>query len=224
MNCPYCSIAFHAQWEGFDIRASAENGIRWHCEITVCPQCNTPLANFEKNEVSYSPDVGYSYRLLGDFTAYPIMPAETLVDDHVPDILARDYKEAWAVLPYSSKASAALSRRVLQALLQEQGYTAASLAQQIDAVLNEADPAKVLPNNIKRNVDAIRNFGNFSAHPITDVTSLQVIEVESQEAEWCLEIVEGLFDHYYVRPASDAKKLADLNAKLVQAGKPPAKS
>lgn len=33
-------------------------------------------------------------------------------------------------------------------------------------------------------VDAIKNFGNFSAHKITDKTSLQVIEVEPHEAEF----------------------------------------
>jgi hypothetical protein len=72
-------------------------------------------------------------------------------------------------------------------------------------------------------VDGIRNFGNFSAHPISDVTSLQIIDVEPEEAEWCLEILEGLFDHFYVGPAAAAKKKAALDAKLAAAGKPASK-
>lgn len=225
MDCPNCFIAFHDQWENFEVNASAEAGISWTCAVTVCPRCNTPLANFRKLAVRYEGDPFEEYIVLvGEFPAYRITPLAIQVSEHVPDYLARDYKEARAVLPHSPKASAALSRRVLQAMLQERGYMAGNLAQQVDAVLKETDPGKVLPSGIKNSVDAIRNFGNFSAHPITDMTSLQVIDVDPEEAEWCLEIVERLFDHYYVRPANDAEKLAELNAKLGQAGKPPVKS
>ena len=223
MICPNCSVAFHDQWEGFPIRASVEEGISWYCAVTVCPQCNTPQAHFKKIARGYDVLHGTANNVIGEFPAYLIMPAEIQVSEHVPDYLARDYKEARAVLPHSPKASAALSRRVLQAVLQAQGYTAGNLAQQVDSVLKETDPGKALPSSIRETVDAIRHFGNFSAHPITDVAS-QIIEVQPEEAEWCLQIVERLFDHYYVRPASDAEKLADLNAKLGQAGKLPAKS
>ena len=72
-------------------------------------------------------------------------------------------------------------------------------------------------------VDAIRNFGNFSAHPITDQTSLQVIDVEEHEAEYCLDILDAVFDHYYVRPEHAKKQRAALDAKLKAAGKPPSK-
>ena len=76
---------------------------------------------------------------------------------------------------------------------------------------------------IYETVDAIRNFGNFSAHPINDITSLQVIDVQPQEAEWCLEILEALFEHFYVGPAAAAAKKKALDAKLKGAGKPPSK-
>ena len=97
------------------------------------------------------------------------------------------------------------------------------LAKQIDAVLNETDARKALPNDLHITVDAVRNFGNFSAHPITDQTTLQIIDVDDQEAEWCLQIVAGLFEHYYVKPAAALKKKSDLNEKLKKAGKPPSK-
>jgi hypothetical protein len=116
-----------------------------------------------------------------------------------------------------------LSRRVLQVILREQGYDERDLAQQITSVLGEKRSNKVLPTSLRNHIDAIRNFGNFSAHPVTDVTTLQVIDVEPEEARWCLEIVERLFDHYYVRPATDTKLLAELNEKLIQAGKPAGK-
>ena len=90
--------------------------------------------------------------------------------------------------------------------------------------MNESDTTKSLPTSLHKTIDAVRNFGNFSAHPITEMSSLQIVEVEAEEAEWCLEIVEQLFDHYYVRPASNAKRIDELNKKLANAGKPPMKS
>ena len=97
-------------------------------------------------------------------------------------------------------------------------------AKQTDSVLDEDDLKKVLPGHIRETIDAVRHFGNFAAHPITEVTSLQVIEVEPQEAEWYLEIIEALFDHYYVTPARARERRDQLNQKLAQVGRKPAKA
>ena len=77
---------------------------------------------------------------------------------------------------------------------------------------------KFSPQGLRSWIQAVQRFGNFSAHPITDLTSLQVIDVDPEEAEWCLQIIYALFDHYYVGPALNAKKLGDLDQKLLRAG------
>ena len=223
MICPNCSIAFHVEWEEFEIGSSASEHARWECRVAICPQCNTPLAEFLKITQAHPEDGGFD--ILADrFPAYPEVPAWATVSEYVPSTLAADYREARKVLPHSPKASAALSRRVLQSILRDKGYWSRALSRQIDLVLKEPDPRKGLPTDLQKNVDAIRNFGNFSAHPVTDLTTLQVIDVEPEEAEWCLELVERLFDHYYIRPAMDERRFAELNEKLTQAGKPLAKS
>jgi hypothetical protein len=107
--------------------------------------------------------------------------------------------------------------------LRQAGYNGRDLAKQIDAALAETDGRKALPTGVHSTLDAIRNFGNFSAHPITDVTTLQVIDVEDHEAEYCLDVLDALFDHYYVRPAEAKRRRALLDAKLSAAGKPPSK-
>ena len=145
------------------------------------------------------------------------------IGNSVPQHIAQDYLEACNVLPISAKASAALARRCLQNILNYFGYKEKDLAKQVDALLDEADPKKGLPLGLHQTVDAIRNFGNFSAHPIDEKTTLQVIDVEPEEAEWCLEILEELFEHFYERPAVAAAKKAALDAKLAAAGKPPSK-
>lgn len=81
-----------------------------------------------------------------------------------------------------------------------------------------------LPSYIAKSVDAIRNVGNFAAHPMKDKASNQILEVEPGEAEWNLEVLEMLFDFYYVQPARAEEKKKALDAKLVSAGKPPMKT
>jgi hypothetical protein len=96
----------------------------------------------------------------------------------------------------SPKASAALSRRCLQAVLREAGNANQhDLSKQIVAVMPH------LPNSIAESIDYIRNIGNFAAHPMKDQSSGLIVEVEPGEAEWNLDVLDMLFDYYYVKPA-----------------------
>jgi hypothetical protein len=51
----------------------------------------------------------------------------------------------------------------------------------------------------------------------------EIVDVEPGEAEWTLEILDNLFDFYYVQPMQYAKKRAALTSKLRETGKPPMK-
>ena len=223
MICPHCSVAIHADWAEGRINLPHPARRDWRYESAVCPDCDNAIIVLV--ELRWLDD---EQRLIQGprFLVYPHSPASPRIDIDaaVPDPFTSDYTEARNVLEISSKASAALARRVLQGILTDQGYRSNNLAQQIDAVLDENDPMKVLPSHIRETIDAVRHFGNFAAHPITEVTSLQIVDVEPEEAEWCLEIIEALFDHYYVTPARARERRDQLNQKLAQAGKKPAKS
>lgn len=220
MDCPHCGKAFHDQWNGTQIKdAGANDPTRWLARVTVCPACWNPTIRLViiKLPPNAQPVV------VEDFVTYPKGIFRRPTPKEVPEVIREDYEEACAVLSISAKASAALSRRCLQAILREKGYAQRDLAVQIDALLNETDPSKAISLGLRETVDAIRNFGNFSAHPVTDQTTLQILPVEPGEAEWCLDILDEMFDHYYVRPAQAAARKASLNAKLAAAGKPPSK-
>jgi hypothetical protein len=55
----------------------------------------------------------------------------------------------------------------------------------------------------------------------------EIIDVESGEAEWCLDILDTLFDFYFLQPAKTAERTArlqdKLDAKKPQAAKLPPK-
>lgn len=218
MTCGHCLVAFHDVWTIDRIHKISSSVTYWEVHSTTCPSCKEPTI-----KVNHIIDTRRRYDKK-TYPVYPRSPRRAPIEDAVPTTFKEDYEEACAALPISPKASAALSRRVLQAMLKDRGYESSNLANQIESVLNETSPNKVLPAAIKDTIDAVRNFGNFAAHPITDKTSLQIIEVDPNEAEWCLDIIETLFEHYYVRPAEASKKLDALNAKLSRAGKPSAKA
>ena len=153
---------------------------------------------------------------------YPKFPLRGVDTKEVPAAIVQDYNEAVSVIGISPKASAALARRCLQNMLIERGYAGRDLSKQVLAIINEPDPSKALSESLRTTIDGVRNFGNFSAHPLTDITSLQIVDVEPQEAEWCLDILEECFDHFYTKPALAKARKSALNAKLKSLGKPPA--
>lgn len=138
----------------------------------------------------------------------------------VDEDFRRDFTEAAQTLRISPRASAALSRYCLQKLLhQKGGVQKRNLAEALDEIIE----SKSLPSYLADAIDAIRNIGNFAAHPLKDLSTGDVVEVEVAEAEWLLEILSSLFDFYFVQPAQMQKRKDELNQKLKALGKPPMK-
>jgi hypothetical protein len=216
MKCPHCSVHFHEEWGDIDVAEHLNADTDWGLRITACPACEELTIELGKWDAT-AHGAAKAHRV------FPTGANRGPVPPEVPPDIAQDYKEACLVLLLSPKASAALSRRCLQNMLHQNEYKAKDLAKEIDLLLNEKDATKALPQRLRVTVDGIRNFGNFSAHPIDDKTTLQVIDVEPDEAEWCVETIEELFEHFYVAPAAAKAKKAKLDAKLVAAGKPPSK-
>ncbi len=147
---------------------------------------------------------------------HPKVASRTPISSEVPEEYAVDYRESCLVLADSPKASAALSRRCLQALLRNIAQTKQNdLFDQIQEVMD----ANSMPSYLRDNLDAVRVIGNFAAHPIKSKQSGEIIEVETGEAEWNLDVLEGLFDFYFVQPQIALKKKQALNLKLEAAGK-----
>lgn len=210
MRCPHCAKHIHESWS-YNAFVHGDQYIAWRYRCMLCPSCT--LWIIEIREPS-----GDDWRQVE-----PLGSSRAPCPTEVPAEIADDYREACRVLPLSAKASAALARRCLQSILHAHSYKDRDLGREIDLLLNEPDLRKAIPDALRQTVDGIRHFGNFSAHPITDKTSLQVIDVEDHEAEWCLDLVEEMFEHFYVRPAQAKARKAALDAKLAAAGKPPSK-
>lgn len=177
-----------------------------------CPSCQKPIIYLLLNDPE---DENYEEHLVWPT---PQNVFQKSVPEEVPSVLKTDYIEARLVLDLSPKASAALSRRVLQTLIREnEGIRNRTLSQEINTLLEE----NRLPAYISDVIDGIRHYGNFSAHQSEDLVTGDVIDVEPGEAEWLLEIIEDLFDFYYVRPRKSLMRKEALNKKLIAAGYKP---
>ena len=211
MKCPHCLHLFHQQFSHYDTGHGPEGNLRVGHQ--TCPGCGKSIVYLMfRNNFN---EVTNTYLVFPRGVARSPLPPE--VDD--PQVTG-DYEESSLVLTDSPKASAALSRRCLQYILREKaGVKRGNLDSEIQQVLD----SNILPSEIAENLDAIRNIGNFAAHPIKSTSTGEVQEVEPNEAEWNLEVLEQLIDFYYVRPAHAKNKRDELNAKLASMGKPPLK-
>ena len=86
------------------------------------------------------------------------------------------------------------------------------LSDQIEEVL------PTLPHYVSINLDSIRVVGNFAAHPQKSKNTGEILDVESGEAEWNLDVLDDLFDFYYVKPSQNRIKREKINSKLIAAG------
>ena len=140
-----------------------------------------------------------------------LRPEARPVPPEVPAKFAEDYLEACLVLEDSPKASAALSRRCLQLILRDElGVNQGTLHREIQEVINRPD----IPSLISGTLDHIRTIGNFATHPNKYATTGEIVPVEQGEAEWCLEVLEELFDFCFVAPARAKERQQAIDAKF----------
>jgi uncharacterized protein DUF4145 len=210
MDCPSCRHAVAFQPNAVNLGVDPVKG-NLQTRSMLCPNCGRMIVVLWGSS-------GAANGIAGDVLIWPRSTGRPPTPAEVPEAIANDYAEACLVLHDSPKASAALSRRCLQHILRDRaGVKAGNLADEIDQVLG----TKTLPGGVAEALDAVREIGNFAAHPNKSTSSGEVIDVEPDEADWNLDVVESLMDIYYVQPVRMAAKKAALNQKLADAGKKP---
>lgn len=215
MECPHCHVqtadASRPLKEVISGRTVAETHyarIFWmHCGNELCGEAIIILETWDEVRPAVR-----SSRII-----YPAYNAVRPLDPVVTDAeVRRLYPQAASILTLSPDASAALSRRLLQHLLRDYGnHTARDLSKQID----EFRAAPGSPPRLVENLDYLREIGNFSAHPQKSTSTGEIMPVEPHEAEWSLDVLDGLLDHYIVTPAKEVARRAALDARLREAGR-----
>ena len=220
MTCNHCRTSYYPNTSTATIGQDKDSDL-WQLQFEHCPACgkfNMRLVwGVPYKQTPNSFYIVHGTRIIHPKGGLQRKPASS----DVPKAIAEDYNEACLVMADSAKASAALSRRCLQTILREHAKVKhQDLSKEIDEVLATGH----LPTHLAVDIDAIRNYGNFAAHPIKSTSSGEIVPVEPGEAEWQLDVLEGLFDFYFVGPAESKRKRDALNKKLADAKKPPMKT
>lgn len=222
MKCPYCHIGVKLDIkEQFAFPASnyTDTGLGTEFVHGVCQECQELIVLLNLGKYRWVDDRGEIFEVQQETILYPQITLK-ITDTEIPKEYRDAYNEAYSVLFYSPKASAALSRRLLQQILRDKyGIDKRDLSKQIDEFLKLPN----LPSELSQAVDAIRQVGNFAAHPLKYTNSGEIVEVENGEADWILDVLEQLLDYAFVQPAKLQARRDELNRKLASLGKDPLK-
>jgi hypothetical protein len=225
MICPSCNVGIRFETDHEAPVHPAQDGTKLGLQVVQgsCPECHTFLVLLRRGRYWQHDVNDEGSRELSEWTEeviYPCSKNPRPLPIEVPDPYRSPFSEACGVLSISPKASAAISRRLLQQVLREElKIVHRTLDQEIAEFIAQPN----VPTHLAGAVDAIRTVGNFAAHPIKNTNTGEILEVEPSEAQWLIDVIESLFDFVFVQPKQLAAKRAALNQKLAAAGKPPIK-
>ena len=218
MKCPHCTIEFHDRWvtalwpNAASLRSPGERS-NVSVQSTLCPQCLKIIIRIRAGRG----DGEVEEEVVEEYVAYPRNATGRTAPAEVPEPLRSDYAEAVAILALSPQASAALARRIVQQVLTGKGgYAEGNLARQIEAFAGD----ERTPSALSDNLHYLREIGNFAAHPIKSERTGEIMPVDPAEAEWALEVVDGLFDYYFVAPGKDEARRREFDGRAADAGRP----
>lgn len=222
-NCPYCGRdqtvidkRMHEITNAINVGGVVEGDVSACAFAIGCSNddCNKLTVVFsirphtyrEHNRiVAYNEPALYVRRALPESSAKP-------QPDCVPKPLVDDYLEACLIRHDSPKASATLSRRCMQGMIRDFcGIAKSTLAKEIEALKEAVDsgnaPAGVTTETVEA-IDQVRSIGNIGAHMEKEIDL--IIPVDPDEAQVLIELIEMLFEEWYVARDTRKKRLATI--------------
>ena len=207
-QCPGCGLDFITDQDKDSSMEQDPSGMWWAVLWDFCPGCGETAVwvvsgtESDSMDPDEQPPTDFEFRVV-----LPRIVAGRPVPSEVPLEFSVDYREACLILADSPKASAALSRRCLQTILREKTEVPhKDLYGEVRWVIENAG----LPSLLVEVLDIPREIGNVGTHPMKNLETGMIADVERWEAEWCLEIIEALYEHYFVAPARNEERLQRL--------------
>jgi len=180
--CPHChqpssaSVRGQAEWDGYENDEPVNPPVEWR--LIQCTTCWHPSVQIREN-------YGRGFQ---DDDPVTVFPAPPRISASIPQPLRREWEEARICLDAKAyTACGVMVRRTLEGTCQDQGVKAKVLAKG----LRELRDRGLIDGVLAEWADALRLFGNKSAHYTGDETS-------REDAEDSLAFAEALLDHIYV--------------------------
>ena len=196
MQCPHCHSEISVTPHVFALGEDKDG--TWQVASSRCPACSRLLVNI----------------CTKDGCTYPAWPANSIrprLSDDVPAEFAAEYLAACQIISYSPEASAAISRRLLHRFLAAHtGAGSGGLAQQIDKAARSTE----LPPYLKDALHTLSRVAKISPDSEKSRRPEVLSPVEPGEAEWLLDVIQPLFELYFVQPARLQRQQDALEEKI----------
>jgi hypothetical protein len=133
---------------------------------------------------------------------------------YIPEGIREDYEEACKIRDLSRKGSATLARRCLQGMIRDFArIKEPNLYKEIEK-LNELAKADDAPKGVSEDsiesLHHVRSLGNIGAHMERDIDL--IIPVDPKEAQILIDLIEILFEEWYITREKRQSKFAALKA------------
>lgn len=221
-SCPFCNHKqivtagnLHRGLQQLHIGKSEDGvvGIWWEAIRCVNHECN-------KVSLQVSLDKGVwrdgSFQSIKELRRWHLLPESFAKPqpDFIPKPLRDDYFEACLIRDKSPKASATLSRRALQGMIRDfcdirEKTLFKEIIELEKRVADGTAPRGVEEETIAA-IHAVRKIGNIGAHMESDINV--IVDVEPGEAQALIDLIELLFEDWYVARETRRAKLAKILA------------
>jgi hypothetical protein len=222
-TCPYCNrpqvVTSHNSQETTDVLRlrGGEYDLSFKLLGIQCLDADCQQVTLMLDLYGAKRDQHYGHVVLGKLKGHwRLLPQSSAKHqpDYIPAVIRSDYLEACAIRDLSPKASATLARRCLQGMIRDFcGISKARLIDEITALKAEIAenkaPAGVDAESIEA-IDAVRKIGNIGAHMERDIGT--IVDVEPGEAQALIELLELLFEDWYVARFQRKQRLERVKA------------
>ncbi|MGO8172720.1 DUF4145 domain-containing protein [Rhizobium ruizarguesonis] len=221
--CPFCN---HHQlvtrdnrdstFSKFDIGESmyGETGLFYSAIRCVNSDCNEVEISAQFVKAQHRPNGRWA--IAESIQRWQLRPSgfSKVQPTYIPAALREDYFEACSIRDTSPKAAATLARRCLQGMIRDFcGISKGRLVDEIKELEQSLEagtaPRGVEPETVEA-IDAVRDIGNIGAHMEKDINF--IIDVDPGEAQALIELIEMLFDEWYVARYKREQRLAAVKA------------
>lgn len=221
--CPHCQAAqtvsrnkVSQNLQEIYVGDTAEGDCGIHFQAIGCsnPECKKITVKVTLGTSAKKDARGNVTAINKDIFTKQIYPSTTgkLQPDYIPRQIVQDYNEACNIRDLSPKASATLIRRCLKGIIRDFCKIKKNrLIDEIDALRVSVDNGTAEQGITLDSVDAIdhvRNIGNIGAHMEKDINI--IVDVDPKEAQVLIELVEMLFDEWYVARHKREQRLTRL--------------
>lgn len=201
-TCPYCGLP-QAFSNSYNIKRTCYNE-RCIVDYDYATRFNIYTIRCTNEECRRICVVGINQQ---DGHQVDIMPQHVFrrFPEYIPQPIRADYEEACQIITLSPKAAATLLRRCLQGMIRDfYGIRKNRLIDEIAELQGRIPPFQWDA------IDSLRKLGNIGAHMERDVNL--IIDIDIEEAAGLLQLVEMLFQQWYINRHDQEELCARITA------------